>query len=76
MALCRIIVFIMFGLLKCKHPFWAIAVEKQHTTEIKDSDFEYVDYHLLCRKCSERLTLSHAKLIDGVDGYLSRYKDT
>lgn len=71
-----LLIFVMFGLFKCKHPFWAIAVEKEHTVEINDADFEHIDYHLFCQKCSERLTLKHAKLIGGVDGFLSRVKET
>jgi hypothetical protein len=61
----------MFG-FKCKHPFSGLVVEKSHTTEVKDADFEHVDYHLSCISCGEKLTIKHASLIGGVDGFMNR----
>lgn len=53
---------------KCKHPFKCLAVEKEHT-EIPDSkypnDFNMVTYHLFCRRCKERVDLTHAKILRG-----------
>lgn len=57
---------------KCKHPFYALAVEKEVTEEIKDRDFIHVDYHLLCQICNERLTLKHARFLGGVDAFVNR----
>jgi len=62
-------------MFKCKHPFWALAVEKEQTVTVADDDFEHVDYHLLCRKCSELLTLKHARCIGGVDAFLARSRE-
>ena len=59
-------------LFKCKHPFNAIGVEKEHASVIHDADFEHIDYHFFCRNCGEKLTLKYAKMIGGVDAFLSR----
>lgn len=61
----------MFG-FKCKHPFSKLHVAGHHTTKIKDADFEHIDYHLYCTSCDEKLTIKHASLIGGVDGFMKR----
>lgn len=62
----------MYKLFKCSHPFKYLVVEKEHTEKAIDCDFKDISYHLFCKKCSENITLTHAKLIDGVDGFISR----
>lgn len=57
---------------KCKHPFDALAVEKEQTVGTIDNDFESVDYHLYCQKCGEKLMISHARMIGGVKAFLER----
>jgi len=57
---------------KCKHPFSALAVEKEHTTEKEDEDFTRVDYHLFCQDCQEYLTLTHVKLTHGINEFLKQ----
>ena len=67
---------------KCKHPADRLVVEKEQTIRpiVKsvgfysdiDPDFEQVNYHLICRKCGQNVTISHAKTIHGVDAFLSK----
>lgn len=60
------------GLFKCKHPFEALVVFKEHTSEIVDAVFERIDYHLFCVECDERLTIKHFRLVQGCRGGLTK----
>ena len=42
---------------KCKHPHASLAVEKEHTIDKIDDDFEGIDYHLFCTACGENLKI-------------------
>jgi hypothetical protein len=59
---------------KCKHPFSRLVVEKEHTEESIDSDFNDITYYLYCTKCRTSLNLSHAKLKHGVENFLASNK--
>jgi hypothetical protein len=54
----------MFGLFKCTHPASRLGVERKETVEPLDDDFAITTYHLVCRKCGERVGLEYASLID------------
>ena len=62
----------MFNWFKCKHPFWAIVVEKEQTEVQADEDFIHVDYHFICMKCNTQLTHKHARCVGGVDAFIKR----
>ena len=62
----------MITLFKCSHPFNRLGVKKEHTVEIMDVEFNKVTYHLFCRKCGADLPLSHAKLVGGVEAFLTK----
>ena len=59
-------------IFKCKHPARWLGVQQKETIERKDADFDVVTYHLICRKCSEAVTIAYAKTIGGVDAFLNR----
>ena len=50
----------MFGLFKCTHPANGLGVERKETVAYLDDDFDIVTYHLVCRKCGERVELNYA----------------
>jgi hypothetical protein len=57
---------------KCNHKFEFLAVEKEQTSRPIDDDFDIVSYHLICQKCGSNLLLNHAKIVGGVDSFLSK----
>lgn len=59
-------------MFKCKHPFERLSVEKDATMDSADADFLYISYHFSCNKCGEKLTKKYAKMIGGVEGFMSR----
>jgi hypothetical protein len=62
----------MFNFFKCKHPADWLIVEKNQTVKPYDEDFEDVTIHLRCVKCSEKINISYAKMIGGVDAFIER----
>jgi len=58
---------------KCKHPASMLFVYSEETVEPNDEDSVIVTYHLYCRKCNEKIDISYAKLIGGVDAYFARH---
>jgi hypothetical protein len=62
----------MFWPFNCKHPFSALATQKEQTEEIINADFKHVTYHLVCHRCGKKLNMKHAKIIGGVKDYLNR----
>ena len=59
---------------KCKHPIEYHHVEKNHTIEVIDEDFEKVRYYLYCVKCEHKFTVGYSRCIGGVDKFLERPK--
>jgi hypothetical protein len=47
-------------------------LEKNQTVKPYDEDFEDVTIHLRCVKCSEKINISYAKMIGGVDAFIER----
>lgn len=60
------------GLFKCRHPVDRLGVLSEATEEKISDEFLAVTYHLICLKCGEHVGITYAKLIDGVDGFLSK----
>jgi len=61
----------MLGLfIKCKHRIADLCVQKEQTINKIDNDFEEVCYHFRCMKCGRVVVKKHARLINGVDGFL------
>lgn len=60
---------------KCKHPASALFPKKDHTETPSKEYPEYfteVTFYAYCIRCGEPVTLSYAKMIGGVDGFLER----
>jgi hypothetical protein len=57
---------------KCKHPFSKLAITKAETEVRIDEDFQSVEYHFKCIKCSEELTLGYTRCTGGVEVMLAR----
>jgi len=62
----------MSGFFECNHPFNRLVVEKEHTVENIDADFNRITYHLVCQKCKKLLPLSHAEVIGSTTEFLNR----
>jgi hypothetical protein len=62
----------MFNFFKCSHPANSLIVEKDATIKNIDEDFDAVDYHFICTKCGENVTVGYAKMIGGVDAFIER----
>jgi hypothetical protein len=56
----------------CKHPASELAVNKVHTAEVLDDDFEKITYHLFCLKCSAPVDITYVVCIGGVEKFLSK----
>lgn len=59
----------------CKHPFQALVVRKDATTEKVDANFKHITYHFLCTKCGKDLDKTYAHLIGGATAFLNRKKE-
>ena len=57
---------------ECKHPFDALYVAKNATEKKVDEDFINVCYYFSCGRCKKDLTITHAKIIGGVDAFIDR----
>ena len=60
---------------KCKHPFNRLGVQREATSVPSPKypeDYNHVTYHLFCQKCGEKLDITYAQMIGGVDGFLAR----
>lgn len=57
---------------KCKHPADALLIRKQETVEPIDKDFDRVTYHFRCIRCDKEINKSYARMIGGLEGFLSR----
>ena len=55
---------------KCKHPARLLGVQAAETVEPAKGEFQKVTYHLYCCRCGEKVRISYAKLIGGVDKFL------
>ncbi len=62
----------MFNFFKCNHPVDYLVVEKDQTVVHHDEDFDYIDYHFICVKCNEKVTVQYAKMVGGVDAFIER----
>ncbi len=62
----------MFNFVKCKHPAGSLIVEKDSTIKNIDEDFDAIDYHFICTKCGENVTIGYAKMIGGVEAFMER----
>mgnify|MGYP000700432861 CR=1 FL=1 len=60
-------------LFRCKHPANMLAVQKDETVTPHNEDYSIVTYHLVCRKCQEKIDISYAKVLGGVDGMFQRH---
>jgi len=60
------------GFFKCKHPFNKLGVYGPEKKENIDQDFDKITYRFVCYKCHEKISISYAKMIDGVKGFLER----
>jgi len=49
---------------RCRHPADLLIVEKEHTVEPLDADFDLIVYHCCCLGCGALVTIRHAKFED------------
>ncbi len=58
----------------CKHPAYWLRWDESVSTEVTpiDEDFEGHTMKCHCDKCGKDVTLSFARLIGGVDGFMQR----